>query len=42
MGNTIRILHMIGGLDLGGSQAFVMNIYRNINRDLVQFDFILV
>ena len=41
MGNTIRILHMIGGLDLGGSQAFVMNIYRNINRDLVQFDFIL-
>lgn len=37
----IRILHMIGGLDAGGSQAFVMNLYRSIDRKRVQFDFIL-
>lgn len=41
MSEPIRILHMIGGLDLGGSQAFVMNVYRKINRELVQFDFVL-
>ena len=37
----IRILHMIGGLNLGGSQTFVMNLYRNIDREKIQFDFIL-
>lgn len=37
----IRILQMIGGLDLGGSQAIVMNIYRNIDKNKVQFDFII-
>lgn len=41
MSEPIRILHMIGGLDLGGSQAFVMNVYRKINRKIVQFDFVL-
>lgn len=37
----IRILHMIGSLNSGGSQAFVMNIYRNIDRNKVQFDFVI-
>ena len=37
----IRILHMIGGLDVGGSQAIVMNLYRHIDRSKVQFDFVL-
>lgn len=37
----IRILHMIGTLDVGGSQTYVMNLYRAINRDAVQFDFIV-
>ena len=36
-----RILHMIGSLGIGGSQAFVMNIYRKIDRDKLQFDFIV-
>lgn len=37
----IRIAHMIGSLNIGGSQAMVMNIYRNIDRNKFQFDFIL-
>ena len=37
----IRVLHMIGCLEVGGSQIMVMNIYRNIDRQKVQFDFII-
>ena len=37
----MRVLQMIGSLNIGGSQAFILNLYRNINRDEVQFDFIL-
>ena len=29
----IRILQMMSSLDIGGSQAFVMNLYRNIDRE---------
>lgn len=36
-----RILHVIGSLNNGGSQAMVMNLYRNIDRTKVQFDFII-
>lgn len=41
MQKPIRIVHNIASLHLGGSQAFVMNIYRNIDRSKVQFDFIV-
>ena len=37
----IRILHMIGSLEIGGSQAMIMNIYRNIDREKIQFDFVI-
>ena len=37
----IRVLQMVGGLNMGGSQAFLMNLYRNINRTQIQFDFVL-
>lgn len=37
----IRILHMIGTLEMGGSQSFVMNLYKAIDRSKVQFDFIV-
>ena len=37
----IRILQMMSSLDIGGSQAFVMNLYRNIDRESIQFDFII-
>ena len=37
----IRILQYIGPLRLGGSQSFIMEIYRRIDRAKVQFDFIV-
>lgn len=37
----IRILHYIGSLNIGGSQAMLMGIYRNIDRDKIQFDFVV-
>lgn len=41
MMEPIRVLHNIASLHFGGSQAFVMNIYDNIDREKVQFDFIV-
>lgn len=37
----IRILHVLGGLDRGGAETMVMNLYRVIDRSQVQFDFIV-
>ena len=36
----IRILHVLGGLDRGGAETMVMNLYRAIDKTKVQFDFI--
>lgn len=41
MMEPIRVLHNIASLHFGGVQAFVMNIYNNIDRTKVQFDFIV-
>jgi glycosyltransferase involved in cell wall biosynthesis len=35
-----RILHVAGGMNIGGTETMLMNVYRNINRDEVQYDFI--
>lgn len=40
MSKPIRVVHVLGGLDAGGAEAFVMNLYRAIDKDKVQFDFI--
>lgn len=37
----IKVLQVIGSLNNGGSQAMIMNIYRNIDRSKIQFDFII-
>ena len=37
----IRILHMIGSFEVGGSQALVINLYKAIDRERIQFDFIV-
>ena len=37
----IRVLQMIGSLNVGGSQTMILNIYRNIDRTKIQFDFVL-
>lgn len=41
MNNPIRILHVLGRLDLAGAETFVMNIYKNIDKKKIQFDFIV-
>lgn len=38
----IRILHILDGMSIGGGiQSFIMNLYRNIDRNNIQFDFLL-
>ncbi len=41
MDEPIRILQMIGSLNIGGSQSMIVNLYKKIDREKVQFDFIL-
>lgn len=36
----IRVLHVIGKMDRAGAETMLMNLYRNIDRDQIQFDFI--
>jgi glycosyltransferase involved in cell wall biosynthesis len=40
MGEPIRILNAVGRMGAGGMEALIMNIYRNIDREKVQFDFL--
>lgn len=37
----IRVLHVLHKMDLAGAETLVMNIYRTINREEIQFDFML-
>lgn len=37
----IRVLHVIGGMDRAGAETMIMNLYRNIDREKVQFDFLI-
>ncbi|MBO5348486.1 MAG: glycosyltransferase family 1 protein [Clostridia bacterium] len=41
MSKPIRILHILQRMEAGGTQALLMNIYRNIDRNKVQFDFLV-
>ena len=41
MEKPIRILHILQRMEAGGTQALLMNIYRNIDRNKVQFDFLV-
>ena len=36
----IRVVHIVGAMDLGGAETLIMNLYRNFNREEVQFDFL--
>ena len=38
---VITVLQYIGGLGLGGTQSFVMDLYRAIDKKKIQFDFIV-
>lgn len=37
----IRVLHVLNNLGSGGAESFVMNVYRNIDKEKVQFDFLV-
>lgn len=37
----IRILHVVQRMEAGGTQSLLLNIYRNIDRNKVQFDFLV-
>lgn len=41
MNEPVRVLHVLGGLTLGGAESRVMDLYRNINREKMQFDFLI-
>lgn len=36
----IRVLHVLGTFNARGAESFVMNVYRDIDRSIVQFDFV--
>lgn len=37
----VRILQIVPNMQAGGLENFIMNVYRNINRNKVQFDFLV-
>lgn len=37
----IRVLHILHSMNRGGAETMIMNYYRNIDREKVQFDFLL-
>ena len=39
--STIRILHILTSLDRGGIETMLMNYYRAIDTNIIQFDFLL-
>ena len=36
-----RILHIVGTMNMGGQETFIMNLYRKIDRSKIQFDFVV-
>ena len=40
MGSPIRVLHVVVNMNRGGAETLIMNLYRNIDRAKVQFDFL--
>lgn len=41
MVQLIRVLHVLGGMNRGGAETMVMNLYRNIDHTKIQFDFVV-
>lgn len=41
MSEPIRILHVLGGLSIGGAESRIMDLYRNVDREEMQFDFLI-
>ncbi len=41
MNEPIRILHVVGNMGAGGLETLIMNWYRTIDREKIQFDFLV-
>lgn len=41
MKKPVRVLQVVGILNCGGAESMIMNLYRNIDREKIQFDFIV-
>ena len=41
MGEAVRVLHVLGNTNLGGAESRIMDLYRHIDRNRVQFDFLV-
>lgn len=41
MEKPIRILHVLGSTNLGGAESRIMDLYRHIDREKIQFDFLV-
>lgn len=41
MSEPVHVLHVVGNMGVGGYETLIMNIYRNIDRTKVQFDFLI-
>ena len=37
----VRVLQVIGAMDRGGAETLIMNLYRSIDRNKIQFDFLV-
>lgn len=37
----IRVLHVVGSMNQGGTENFLMNLYREIDKTKIQFDFLV-
>jgi glycosyltransferase involved in cell wall biosynthesis len=40
MGSPLRILHVVVNMNRGGAETLIMNLYRNMDRSKLQFDFL--
>jgi glycosyltransferase involved in cell wall biosynthesis len=40
VGSPLRVLHVVVNMNRGGAETLLMNIYRNIDRSKIQFDFL--
>lgn len=41
MAEPIRILHVLGNVNLGGAESRIMDLYRHMDRQRIQFDFLV-
>lgn len=38
--NQINVIHVVGGMERGGAETMIMNLYRYIDRSKLSFSFL--